>query len=291
MLLARAGGATRPWQAEAQEASSVEPINAWAARVTRGLITTAVPPGTPFDVVLTNAVYFKGLWEFAFKKEATRKQAFALEGPNSGSVEVDMMSRAFKASDRASSPERRVLYAEGAGYQAVRLPYRGTSVSAVAVLPSRELAAAGGVATALTQLDVGELVGLSKFRPVGPGGLEVQLPRFTVKSECVSLKEPLLRMGLSSAFNPEAADFSGISEQPLFITDVLQSVCVIVDEEGTEAAAVTAVTMMRCAAVMLPPTVVCFDRPFAFLLVDDATGTPLFVGVVTNPAAGVPAAS
>lgn len=236
------------FKAEVREVASVDPINSWAAAATKGLISVAVPPGTDFDLVLTNAVYFKGLWEYAFKKEATSRQAFKLGAGDE--VQVDMMSKRFKAADQSAPGARKVQYAETSSYQAVRLPYKGSTISALIVLPSEHLAVQGIAAAAAAQLDVGDLLDATKFRNVGPAGLDVQLPKFKVKTQPTSLKKELVSLGLSAPFADKAADFSQLSPQPLYISDVLQSVCVIVDEEGTEAAAVTAVIMMRATAVM-----------------------------------------
>ncbi|KAF8066248.1 SS4 [Scenedesmus sp. PABB004] len=297
------------FEAEVAEAQSTDIINAWAERVTKGLIKVAVPPGTKFDLVLTNAVYFKGLWAHAFKKEATSTQPFRLEG--GGEAQVELMSRAFKASDMADPGTPKVMFAQKPGaYSAVRLPYKGTSIVAVAVLPDEGLAKeAGGVAAAAARLPMAELLSAASFERVGGAGLHVALPRFKVaSSEPASLKGELVKLGVRGAFDPDAADFSALSPTPLYISDVLQSVraraagaarprargragarasrdrdrdraarpqvCVIVDEEGTEAAAVTAVTMMRCAA-FVPTPVLRFDRPFLFMLVDDATPAAL----------------
>lgn len=268
------------FKAEVREVASVDPINAWAAAATKGLISVAVPPGTDFDLVLTNAVYFKGLWEYAFKKEATSRQAFKLGAGDE--VQVDMMSKRFKAADQSAPGARKVQYAETSSYQAVRLPYKGSTISALIVLPSEHLAVQG-IAAAAAQLDVGDLLDATKFRNVGPAGLDVQLPKFKVKTQPTSLKKELVALGLSAPFADKAADFSQLSPQPLYISDVLQSVCVIVDEEGTEAAAVTAVIMMRATAVMAATPLIRFDRPFLFMLVDDASSTPLFVGTVSDP--------
>ncbi|WIA34199.1 hypothetical protein OEZ86_012556 [Tetradesmus obliquus] len=268
------------FKAEVRDVASVDPINAWAAAATKGLISVAVPPGTDFDLVLTNAVYFKGLWEYAFKKEATSRQAFKLGAGHE--VQVDMMSKRFKAADQSAPGARKVQYAETSSYQAVRLPYKGSTISALIVLPSEHLAVQG-IAAAAAQLDVGDLLDATKFRNVGPAGLDVQLPKFKVKTQPTSLKKELVALGLSAPFADKAADFSQLSPQPLYISDVLQSVCVIVDEEGTEAAAVTAVIMMRATAVMAATPLIRFDRPFLFMLVDDASSTPLFVGTVSDP--------
>eukprot|EP00882_Tetradesmus_deserticola_P009086 GHRQ01009586.1.p1 GENE.GHRQ01009586.1~~GHRQ01009586.1.p1 ORF type:complete len:499 (+),score=186.84 GHRQ01009586.1:120-1616(+) len=268
------------FKAEVREVDSADAINEWAARVTKGLITTAVPPGTAFDLVLTNAVYFKGLWEYAFNKEATSRQDFKTDG--GAEVQVDMMSKRFKAAEQSAPGARKVQYSETHKYQAVRLPYKGSTISAFVVLPSERLAAQG-IAAAAGQLDVGELLDASSYRDVGPAGLDVQLPKFKVATQPTSFKQELQALGLTAPFADKDADFIQLSPQSLYISDVLQSACVIVDEQGTEAAAVTAVVMLRATAAMAATPLIRFDRPFLFMLVDDASSTPLFVGTVSDP--------
>eukprot|EP00878_Enallax_costatus_P014187 GHUV01014839.1.p1 GENE.GHUV01014839.1~~GHUV01014839.1.p1 ORF type:complete len:494 (+),score=97.36 GHUV01014839.1:67-1548(+) len=269
------------FQAVVRQAENADVINQWAAQVTKGLIKQAIPPGMPFDLVLTNAVYFKGLWEYAFKKESTQKKPFKLKG--GATAQVDMMSKTFKPAP-LNSPL--VKYTQNSKYEAVRLPYKGTTISAVVVLPNAD-SAKHGVAAAAAKLDIGELLNPDQYKAVSQRGLIVELPKFKVKTESVSLKKHLLSMGVKDAFDERSANFKKLSEDPLFISDVLQSVCVIVDEEGTEAAAVTAVVMLRSAAVMAPPDRITYDRPFLFMLLDDSTSTPLFVGTVLDPSKSV----
>lgn len=98
-----------------------------------------------------------------------------------------MMRKSFKNTERTSSPDRVVKYAEAAAYKAVRLPYKGCSISAIAVLPSQEVVQKHGLAAAIAELSVEELLDASKYRNVSPLGLELEMPRFTVKNECMSL--------------------------------------------------------------------------------------------------------
>jgi serine protease inhibitor len=138
------------------------------------------------------------------------------------------------------------------------------------------------------------------------GGLVLRMPKFRAETKLLSLK-PLLSketasggLGVRSAFDPRSADFSRAAaggeenaEARLAVDDVIHSAVVIVDEEGTEAAAVTAVVMMRSALPMTPedpPIEVILDRPFLFAVVDDASGTPLFTGAVVDPVWSEPAA-
>jgi serine protease inhibitor len=103
-------------------------------------------------------------------------------------VQVDMMSKRFKAAEQSAPGARKVQYSETSKYQAVRLPYKGSTISAFIVLPSEQLAVQG-IAAAAAQLDVAELLDAGKYRNVGPAGLDVQLPRFKVKTQPTSLKK------------------------------------------------------------------------------------------------------
>jgi serine protease inhibitor len=99
-----------------------------------------------------------------------------------------MMSKRFKAAEQSAPGARKVQYSETNKYQAVRLPYKGSTISAVVVLPSEQLAVQG-IAAAAAQLDVAEVLDAGKYRNVGPAGLDVQLPKFKVKTQPTSLKK------------------------------------------------------------------------------------------------------
>lgn len=93
-------------------------------------------------------------------------------------------------------------------------------------------------------------------------------------------------MGVKDAFVPGRADLSRLSPARLFVSDVVQSVAVIVDEQGTEAAAVTSVVVRATSVRLDAPQPLIFDRPFAFMIVDDASGAVLFMGTVKDPSRG-----
>lgn len=97
------------------------------------------------------------------------------------------MRKSFKNTDRTSSPDRVVKYTESSAYKAVRLPYKGCSISAIAVLPSEQSVQKHGFAAAVSELEIEELLDASKYRKVSPAGLDLEMPRFTVKNECMSL--------------------------------------------------------------------------------------------------------
>ena len=250
--------------AEDPEASRIA-INDWVAEQTEGRIEDLIPPGaiTPATpLVLTNAIYFLAAWSNAFEKENTANGPFhLLDGTE---VTVPLMNQ-----------EATYNHAAGDGYQAVELPYEGHEVSMVILLPD-----AGGFEAFEETLDAGRLAAIL----AGLSGLTVDLtmPRFTFEWDA-SLKGLLTAMGMGVAFR-SAADFSGMTgARDLLIQDVIHKAFVAVDEEGTEAAAATAVIFEATSA---PPTVsvtVRVDRPFIFLIRDRPTGAILFLGRVLDP--------
>jgi serine protease inhibitor len=246
---------------------SVEVINTWASDQTRGRITHFADGmlGNNTRLFLANTVYFKGKWEDPFKVEATKKQSFHLR--DGGQKTVSMMTQTKK-----------FTYRRGTGYQAVRLPYEGRNLAMYVFLPD-------------TNSSPEKLLGLMNGETWGrvtrPGFNEQEgrlaLPRFKLQYN-LELKQPLEALGLKSAFDPITADFSGIAPQ-LFISAARQKTFVEVKEEGTEAAAVTGITMMP-AGITMPPSDsfrMIVNRPFLFLIEDSLTGTILFIGTVFDP--------
>eukprot|EP00877_Chromochloris_zofingiensis_P007336 jgi/Chrzof1/2856/Cz12g01120.t1 len=261
------------FQAPVREVSSVTEINDWAAEATKGLITKAIPEGTPFDFVLTNTLYFKGLWEYPFKIESTLNKPFTTD--TNEVVQVPMMRKLFKSSEALQ-----YTAVEGS-YQAVRLPYRGGKFSAIAILPDQsrsDLGAFLGADVDLTFL----LAPGSWQRPKG-GQIDVSLPKFKIQTQ-TSLAKALSHLGMKAAFTP-AANFSHGLTQPWHISDVIHMVVVEVDETGTEAAATTAVVMRNAALVGQRPLQLIFDRPFLLLVVHDDSQLPIFLGKVKDPSA------
>jgi len=172
--------------------------------------------------------------------------------------------------------DRSFLYAVGEGWQAVELPYVGEELAMVFVVPD-----AGRFA------EVEGLVGAGLLDEVVAGlestQVDLGLPKYEFRFKS-SVADLLAVMGMPSAFEPNAADFSGMTtEDRLFISDVIHEAFIKVDEEGTEAAAATAVVMDLTSA---PSEMVDLqiDRPFLFSLYDRETGEILFMGRVLNPA-------
>jgi serpin B len=245
---------------------AAETINNWVSEQTEGKIENLISPGllnAMVRLVLTNAIYFNGNWAFQFEEEFTKDEPFTLL--DGSTVTVPMMSQTES-----------FLYAEGDGYQALAMPYLGAPVSMLFVLPAE-----GQFAEIEGMFSTGLLDGISADLVNQP--VELTVPKFTFESE-FNLSQTLADMGMPSAFGGEA-DFSGMTgDRDLFISDVVHKAFVAVDEEGTEAAAATAVIMAEMAAAPMEDAVIMrLDRPFLFLIRDDDTGTILFAGRVLNP--------
>jgi serpin B len=169
-------------------------------------------------------------------------------------------------------------YAEDPGLQAVRLPYGGGRLAMYVFLP-RNADGLAGLFESLDERSLGEWAGKLRSRDG-----DVTIPRFKIAYEC-GLAPALKAMGMKSAFDPGTADFSGMSGQELFISEVKHKAVVDVTEEGTEAAAVTSIEM-KAASVEAPMDRFSFvaDHPFFFVIRDDATGAILFMGTLYDPA-------
>jgi len=239
-------------------------INEWVSQQTEGRTEDLIPQGT-LDaltrLVLTNAIYFNAAWADAFEAAQTQEGPFHLLDGSQASVPLMRQTDGFG-------------YAEGEGYQAVELPYDGRELAMVVMLPR-----AGEFERFESALDAGrveQIIGSLEYQQV-----RLTMPRFEFESG-FSLKEALAALGMAEAFT-EQADFSGMTGQrELFIEEVVHKAFVSVDENGTEAAAATAVMMAPTAAVE-EPVEITMDRPFMFLIRDLETGAILFVGRVVEP--------
>jgi len=243
--------------------SASQTINDWVKQQTQGLIPTIVPSPIPDDVLmyLINAIYFKGDWTQQFDKALTQPRPFHLA--DGTTVPVPTMAHEHPATIRsARTPSATV----------VDLPYGGQAFSMTIVLP-QEPATVDDLIAGLT-LDqwlawTGSLDSL---------GAELYLPKFRLENN-LTLNATLEALGMGIAFTP-SADFSRLAAGAV-ITDVLHRTYVKVDEEGTEAAAATAVGVGPTCVCGPEPIVV--DRPFVFALRENLSGTILFVGVVRDP--------
>jgi serpin B len=239
-------------------------INRWVGDRTHGKIQHLVDGGglgPQLRAVLANAIYFKASWGSEFRPAATKPGAFHLADGSSATVPLMRQVGPYP-------------YAEDADFTAVQLPYVQDAVAMVVLLPKAAARADADRALALPRLDA--LCSQLAFQQ-----LDLTLPRFRFESShriAAALRAAGLDVALSAA-----ADFSAISDEPGFgIGEVLHKTFIAVDEQGTEAAAVTAV-MLAGSAAPPKPRVVRVDRPFYFLIRDVPTGTALFFGRVADP--------
>ena len=245
-----------------QSPAALDTINSWCSRKTNKLIPTILDE-IPAEAVmyLTNAIYFKGLWSKKFDKKNTREAEF--RNQSNQNVSVNMMSL-----------KDTFMYYEDETAQYLSMPYGGKAFSMTVMLPVE-----GKSTDSL-------LVGFdaTKWQNIQTGmtGREVQvfMPRLKVENK-FKLKETLEDMGMPVAFTP-MANFSGISDTPVMISDIIHKTYVTVDEEGTEAAAVTAVQFEYTSI----PEYKLFNvnRPFVFIISEKSTGVILFAGKIGNPA-------
>jgi len=241
-------------------------INAWVSKRTNKRISDLLSAGSldaSTRLILVNAVYFKGDWQYPFDRRFTREAPFF---PTRGqSVNVPMMNR-----------KRNFRYAEDEAAQVLALPYAGEALSMLVLLPR----AKDGLAELEAGLEIEKLnAWIGKLRNEE---IVVSLPTFRVTSR-FSLAETLASMGMRKVFS-RMADFSGITgRKDLFVSAVAHKAFVEVNEEGTEAAGATAVEMRMTAVRPSPPKVFRADHPFMFVIRDNASGSILFMGRVVNP--------
>jgi serpin B len=244
---------------------NVAEINSWCNEKTYGKIPEIIKELSPETVcVILNAVYFKGDWENPFNKEATRDMLFRLSG--SESIQVPTM--------RQTKPFSTFRNDE---FESILLPYKGDRVSMVIVMPpegksldllKRELTAEG----------FGNI--WKNLSSAPKDKVFLTLPKFKIQSY-YPLKKTFQAMGAVDPFGMRA-DFSKMSNIELLISEVLHKAVVEVDETGTVAAAVTAIIAVPKSAPMSPPAFKV-DRPFMFFLVDNKTGTILFLARINDP--------
>ena len=252
--------------------SAADLINQWVNENTKGKITEIVtPPIDPQTIMfLINAIYFKGCWTVKFDQDKTEDRPFY---PTSGS----------STTCRMMLDTRQFDYFETDTFQAIRLSYGNQSFSMVVILPRPKVGLDGIIKT------VDAHTWHQWQGQFHPREVEFGLPRFKFSYD-ISLKETLQAIGMATAFDPMTANFDKMLEpqnlqgQKAFISDVKHKTFLQVDEEGTEAAAVTSVVMaMTSAAEPLPPPVMIVDRPFLFGIVGNNSGPLIFIGKVETP--------
>jgi serine protease inhibitor len=242
--------------------SALETINGWASDNTNGKITKVLDEIDPAAVMfLMNALYFKGTWTYKFMEEQTSDAPFTLEDGNV--ITVDMMKSLLPVK----------MYYDGQA-TALELPYGRQNFSMVIILPDASL---NEYLPDFDETDwTGMTSGLDEISE--PSEAELLLPKFKFDYEKF-LNDQLKSLGMMDAFNSLLADLSGISDMALYVDFVKQNTFVDVNEEGTEAAAVTTIGINYTS---LPPTFTV-DKPFIFAIRERVTNTLLFIGKMEHP--------
>jgi serine protease inhibitor len=247
-----------------RDPTTISRINDWVSKATEGKISRLLeyPPSPP--MFLANAVYFHARWQAPFRKESTQEQPFY---PESGStLAVPMMQQ-----------KGRFRYAKGPDFAVVALPYVDNRFAMYCFLPDK------GVEALVAGLKDSSWSNLS--HTLHPMQGSVALPKFKMEySE--ELKEALSSLGLGIAFDPERAQFPRMIDGPggLYIGGVLHKTFLEVDEEGSTAAAVTGIQMMTSAMIRPQEEFnLVFNRPFLTAIVDEKSGTILFLGIIGQP--------
>jgi serpin B len=244
-------------------------INQWVEEKTKDKIKNLIKPGilNPLTrLVLVNAIYFKGNWASQFDEKRTKDETFYL-----------LSGKRVQAPMMAQKEEFR--YAKKESLQVLELPYVGEDLSMIVLLPGKT----DGLPELERHLTRGTLMqwltGLRKQK------VQVFLPKFKMTSQ-FRLDQTLTAMGMRDAFDPNKANFAGMDGRRnwLYIGAVIHKAFVDVNEEGTEAAAATAVAM-RIKMARPPSPIFRADHPFIFLIRDNKTGSILFIGRVLDPLA------
>lgn len=245
-------------------------INRWVGQKTQDRIRDLLPPDSlrrDTRLVLANAVFFKGRWEKPFEKKMTGDAPFHLrEGK---SVPAPFMHGTTPAG-----------YLEIEEAQILLLPYEGGGLFLAVILPR----ATYGLSALEARLTAARLTKWLSSAGSRRQAVEVFLPRFRIDAG-LRLKAALASLGMTDAFDPARADFSGMTADPqgLCIGEGFHRAFVDVNEEGTEAAAATGLVAVPLSAP-LPKPLVRADHPFLFLIGDDVTGEMFFIGRLVDPA-------
>jgi serpin B len=252
------------------EPAARKKINGWVSDQTKDKIRDLIGPNaiTPATrLVLANAIYFKAAWETQFNKGASRKEKFHISLDKD--VEAEMMKQTHSFD-----------LAELEGFKLLVMPYKGGDASMVVLLPDK----VGGLADLERSLSAEKLA--SWLEKSKPERVALSFPKFK-NTSAINLNDTLIALGMKKAFLVDEADFTGIAKvpgAPLYIGLVIHKAFVDVNEEGTEAAASTAVEIRAGSAMrQAEPFPFVADHPFIYIIRSNRTGAILFMGRLTDP--------
>ncbi|CAK7318469.1 Serpin B6 [Vulpes lagopus] len=248
---------------------SREHINHWVAGRTEGKIVDLLSPGSVdpgTNLILVNAIYFKGNWDKQFNKEQTTERPFKVSKNEKKPVQMMFKKSTFQ-----------MTYIGEIFTKILVLPYVGRELNMIIMLPDENIS----LKTVETELTYEKFTEWTRPDMLDEEEVEVFLPRFKLEAE-YDMKAVLCSLGMTDAFEQSKADFSGMSSRgDLYLSKVVHKSFVEVNEEGTEAAAATAAVMMlRCARIV--PRF-CADRPFLFFIQHSKSRSVLFCGRFSSP--------
>ena len=235
-------------------------INNWCAEKTNDRIKEIIQGQIPGDVVmyLINALYFKSKWIYEFDRAHTKQDDFSIDGNRKKKVNMMEQTTYFP-------------YYADQYLQCVELPYGNEAFSMAVILPA-------------DNMDIGQLIDYldnTKWQQIVSNlwyrEVRLKLPRFKIECE-IDLNEPVKNVGMKRIFG---GGFANISDSPLFVSEIRQKTFVEVNEEGTEAAAVTVIAMPT--SIPPPPVQFFANRPFLYLIKEKSTGVILFIGRMDEP--------
>jgi len=269
------GGAFESLDFVADPAAATQRINKWVADQTHDRIRDLIPGGAldkTTRLVLANALYLKAPWANEFPQNATQSEPFFVRG---APVNVPMMRKT----------DKNFGYARREGFTVVSLPYAGNELQFVVLLPDD----INGLRKLESKLSADVLASCAKLEK---RDVNLYLPKFKFEPPTIALKEKFEGLGMKTAFDDPrgSANFDKIAPRKpndyLYISNIFHKTFIAVDEKGTEAAAATAVVMMRATSMpgpKPPPIEVKVDRPFVYAIQHVPSGVCLFLGRVTDP--------
>ncbi|RMC16068.1 hypothetical protein DUI87_08277 [Hirundo rustica rustica] len=249
-------------------------INGWVEERTEGKIQNLLAEGILSSLtrfVLVNAIYFKGNWEEQFNKQSTRESPFQINKNETRPVQMMFKKDRFK-----------MAYIGDLQTKILELPYVGNELSMIILLPDAIRDGSTGLERLEKELTYEKLIGWISPEMMKSTEVRVYLPRFKLEED-YHLKGLLSSMGMPDAFELGKADFSGISSgNELVLSEVIHKSFVEVNEEGTEAAAATAILAIGCCAPVPTPEFTA-DHPFLFFIRHNKTSSILFCGRFCHP--------
>nr|XP_008507435.1 PREDICTED: LOW QUALITY PROTEIN: serpin B4-like [Equus przewalskii] len=244
-------------------------INSWVESQTNGKIKDLLPYGSLSSaiLVLVNAVYFKGQWDEKFDKKRTVEEKFWLNKDTSKSVQMMKQTRSFNFTD-LEDMQAKIL----------EMPYNGKDLSMILLLPNE----VDGLKKLEEKLTAEKLIEWTSTQNMSKRLVNLYLPRFKLE-ESYELKDIMMSLGMLDAFSPQDADFSGMTgSRGLAVSKIRHKSFVEVNEEGTEAAAATAIVLVTATSTSSYESFHC-DHPFLFFIKHNKTNSILFLGRVSSP--------